>query len=336
MFAQRVLQKGSEDVFVGIARRKLFPIMVVLILLAGVLAGCAPAAQPPQPDGLTRIVVADAPTTHHLNLYVAQEKGLFAKYGLEVEIISVESLSAARDAVVTGAADVFWSCPTVAIAAIAGGAPIRTIAQVKTPCTSVLLVPGDSPIQDYQDLAGKTIAGISPSCEAVIAISNAARKAGVEFNLVTLAGGAAIAALEAGQIDGAILEEPHASIAELAGFRVLFREAAEAIPCRTINARTAFITDNADALRSMIRALDEANAIINADPVADDIVAIAVVPTGAPREAIIHGNPRLIFTTRLDEEGLCRLGDELVELGHIEECPSDYMYAPEFRGITWD
>ncbi|HAP31981.1 MAG TPA: hypothetical protein DCQ14_02855 [Firmicutes bacterium] len=136
------------------------------LLLGVFLTGCAPARQPQEQEALTRIVVADAPTTHHRNLYVAQEKGLFAKHGLEIEIIKLESLAAARDAVITGAADVFWSCPTIAIAAIAGGAPIRTIAQVKIPCTSVLLVPADSPIQDYGYLAGKTIAGISPSCEA--------------------------------------------------------------------------------------------------------------------------------------------------------------------------
>ncbi len=185
-------------------------------------------------------------------------------------------------------------------------------------------------------MEGKTIGGISPSCEAVIAITNAAKDAGVEFNLVTLAGGPAIAALEAGQIDGAILEEPHASIAELNGFRVMFREAAEAIPCRTINARTGFIAQNAYALRDMIKAIDEANALINANPTADDIVEIAYVQTGAPKDAIILGNPRLLFTIQLDEEGLCKLSDELVEMGHIEECPADFMFAPEFRGITWD
>ena len=312
--------------------------IVAVLVSVFVLAGYFLVEQPRENEApaKTRIIVADAPTTHHLNLYVAKEKGLFEKYGLDVEIRTVESLAAARDLVVTGAADVFWSCPTIAIAAIAGGAPIRTIAQVKIPCTSVLLVPADSPIRDYRDLQGKTIAGISPACEAVIAIRSAAKEAGVEFNLVTLAGGPAIAALEARRVDGAILEEPHASIAELKGFRVMFREAAEAIPCRTINARTGFIAENADALRRMIMAIDEANALINANPIAEDIVEIAHVPTGAPKDAIIHGNPRLIFTTRLDEEGLCKLGDELVRMGHIRECPSDFMFAREFRGITWD
>lgn len=288
------------------------------------------------PDQPTRIVVADAPTTHHLNLYVAQELGLFAQHGVAVEIARMESLSAARDALVVGAADVFWSCPTVAIAAIAGGAPIRTIAQVKIPCTSVLLVPADSPIAKPADMAGKTFAGISPACEAIIALRRLASDAGAAFTLATMAGGPAIAALQAGAVDGAILEEPHASIAELAGFRVMFREAAEAIPCRTINARTGFITDHAAALRRMVQAIAEANAIINADPVAEEIIEIAHAYTGAPREAIAHGNHRLKFTTRLDQAGLCELGDELVRMGHIRECPSGFMYAREFRGITWE
>jgi len=327
--------KGSACMTKSTNKKCLIAIAAIVVSVF-ILAGCVPVEQTPADEGLVRIIVADAPTTHHLNLYVAKEKGIFERFGLDVEIKSVESLAAARDSVVTGAADVFWSCPTIAIAAIAGGAPIRTIAQVKTPCTSVLLVPSDSPIQNYEDLEGKTIAGISPACEAVIAITNAAKDAGVEFNLVTLAGGPAIAALEAGQIDGAILEEPHASIAELQGFKVMFREAAEAIPCRTINARTGFIAQNADALRDMIRAIDEANALINANPTAEDIVAIAHVPTGAPKDAIILGNPRLLFTTQLDEEGLCKLADALVEMGHIEECPADFMFAPEFRGITWD
>ncbi|MCL2072191.1 MAG: ABC transporter substrate-binding protein, partial [Oscillospiraceae bacterium] len=95
-----------------------------------------------------KIVVADAKTTHHLNLYVAKELGLFEKYNLDVEIVPVDDNAAARDYVVSVGADVFWTCPTTAIAAIANGAPIKTIAQVKKPCTSVLLVPPESDIKE--------------------------------------------------------------------------------------------------------------------------------------------------------------------------------------------
>lgn len=283
----------------------------------------------------TKIVVADAKTTHHLNLYVAYELGLFKKQNLNVIIIPVVNLAAARDLVVSGQADVFWSCPTVAIAAIANGAPLRIISQVKIPCTSVLLVSPDSPIKQYSDLNDQNIAGISPTCEAVIALNVASRKYGGAFNLQKLAGGPALAALEARQVDGAILEEPYASIAELKGYKVLFRDASENIPCRTINASNRFLSSNAADLKKFIAAIEEANAIILKDPVAENIVNIAVKHTGAPIEAVKHGNHRLKFRTKIDKEGLSLLADELIALKNINENPGDRLYASEFKGITW-
>jgi len=284
---------------------------------------------------LDKVVVADAKTTHHLNLYVAKEKGIFEKNGLDVEIIKVEDLSAARDAVVAGKADVFWSCPTVAISAIAGGAPIKIISQVKKPCTSVLVVSQDSPIKELTDLKGKRIAGISPSCEAVISITKAAKEANAEFVLEKLAGGPALAALEAGQVDGAILEEPQVSIAELKGYKVLFRGISDDIPCRTINARTSFISADPDVLKRFVESVDEANELILADPTASDIVDIAVEYTGAPKDAIIHGNDRLLFRILLDEKGLESLADDLIDLGITNKNPGKDLYADEFKGITW-
>lgn len=282
-----------------------------------------------------KLIVADAKTTHHLNLYVAKELGLFKKHGIEVQIVEAKDLAAARDLVVSGQADVFWACPTVAIAAVGNGAPLKAIAQVKTPCTSVLVVPKDSPIKSYQDLIGKRIGGISPTCEAVIAYTSKVKAAGGEFILEKLAGGPAIAALEAGKVDGVILEEPHVSIAELKGFKVVLRDAAASIPCRTINASNAALKDNTDALKKLVKAVEEANAVILKDPAAKQIVDIAVKYTGAPADAIIHGNSRLKFTTQLQEKGLNALGEELVAQKNVRENPGSNLYALEFKGITW-
>lgn len=283
----------------------------------------------------TKIVVADAKTTHHLNLYVAKEKGFLAKRGIEVEIVDVRDLAAARDLVVSGRADVYWACPTAVIAAIANGAPIRIISQVKAPCTSVLVVAEDSPIRDIGDVKGKRVGGISPTCEAVISYTRAARAADAAFTLVNLPGGPAIAALDAKAVDAAILEEPHASIAELKGYRFVRPDVSANIPCRTINARVGFLQSHAAALKALIEAVEEANALILKDPVADEIVEIALQYTGAPRDAIIHGNHRLLFQTTIQEEGLSLLTEALVEQGYIRENPGARLYADAFKGITW-
>lgn len=317
---------------------KLLGLMVLFLLVATACGNTGSENEGTGNDGeeRTRIVIADARTTHHLNLYVAYEMGFFEELGLDVEIITVEDNAAARDLVATGGADLFWSCPTVAIAAIANGAPLTTIAQVKTPCTSVLAVPADSPITSFEDLAGRRIGGISPACEAVLGLTVAARNAGVSFDLQTLAGGPALAALEAGEIEGALLEEPHASQAELLGFQLLFRDVSAALPCRTINGRNAFVENNVEALESFIEAVDRANDLINDNPVADHIVDIAQDYTGAPREAIIHGNYRLVFHTDLAVEGLIELADELLYLGNIPENPGVAMFAEVMRDLTWE
>lgn len=303
---------------------------VAAIAITG--AGVATARKEEAP---AKIVVSDAKTTHHLNLYVAQELGLFKKHNLDVSIIDAKELAAARDAVVSGRADVFWACPTVAIAAVANGAPIKVISQVKTPCTSVLLVRKDSPIKSWSDLKGKRIAGISPTCEAVIAYEKKARENGGEFVLEKLAGGPAIAALEASKVDGAILEEPHVSIAELKGFKVVLRDAASQVPCRTINARTGYLKQDPAALKRFVEAIQEANAIILKNPASKQVVDIAIKYTGAPADAIKHGNDRLKFTTVIQEKGLSALADELVAQKNIKENPGSNLYAQEFKGITW-
>jgi len=307
-------------------------IALTFTLLLVFSAGCKSKEDEAQ---ITKIVVADAKTTHHLNLYVAKELGLFEKRGLDVEIVAVDDNAAARDLVVSGGADVFWTCPTVAIAAIANGASIKTIAQVKKPCTSVLLVPQNSPISKLSDLNGKNIAGISPTCEAVISLTVAAKTQNAVFNLQRLAGGPAIIALQGRRVDGAILEEPQASIAELAGYKVLFREVSSNIPCRTINASNRILASNARQLKEFISAVDEANKIIIADYTADNIVKIAIDYTGAPRNAIIHGNHRLLFGIKLEVDGLKALGNELIALDNIKENPGNRMFANEFKGTTW-
>lgn len=283
----------------------------------------------------TKIVVADAKTTHHLNLYVAKEKGFLAKRGIEVEIVEVKDLAAARDLVVSGKADVYWACPTAVISAIANGAPIQIISQVKAPCTSVLVVAANSPIKDIADLKDKRVAGISPTCEAVITYTRAAKAAQSPFALEKLAGGPAIAALEAKAVDAAILEEPQASIAEWKGYRFVRPDLAAGIPCRTINARTGFLKSNPKALKALIEAVEEANAFILKDSASDEVVEIAHKFTGAPKDAIKHGNHRLKFQTTIKEEGLSLLADALVANGDIKENPGKKLYAKAFKGITW-
>ncbi|KAB0668731.1 ABC transporter substrate-binding protein [Oryzomonas sagensis] len=315
----------------GMWRTGIIAVGVFAALAAG-MGGAVAARKEAAP---ARIIIADAKTTNHLNLYVAQERGLFQKHGLDVAIVEARDPALARDLVISGQADVFWSCPSVAVSAIANGAPLKIIAQVKAPCSSLLVVPKGSPIRSYRDLNGKRIAGSAPACEAVIAYEKKAREAGARFVLEKLAGGPAIVALDAGKVDGAILEDPHLAIAEIKGYRAILRDAPQKFPCRTINARTAYLKENPDALKRLVAAIREANTLINKAPASRQIAEIAQKYTGAPQQAITRAARRFTFNDRIDEKGLHVLGEDLAAIKEIRENPKENLYAAAFKGITW-
>ncbi|MDR1977426.1 MAG: ABC transporter substrate-binding protein [Synergistaceae bacterium] len=284
---------------------------------------------------LTKIIVADTKTTHHLNLYVAKELGLFEKHHLDVAIKDVADDEVAQDLVLSGGADVFWSNPALTITAVAAGQPIKSIAQSKNTCTSMLVVKKGSPVKTLADLNHKVIAATSPTCETFLALSASARENGSLIHAQKLDGTNALKALEAGEVDGAILEEPYLSIAELQGYRPLFHSVTAGLSCCTINASERTLASSAGALKHFIMAIDEANALIDSNPIADDIVGIAAHYTNAPKEAIVHGNRRLSFASAIDKKGLNLLGDNLLKAGVIKKNPGDNLFAEAFKGITW-
>ena len=307
------------------------PILVIVIMLITQVAfSCASENGP-----IVKLVVADDRNLHHLNLYVAQELGIFKKHGLDVTIVDVRNAAASRDLVLSGQADIFWACPTVAIMSVSNGAALKIIAQAKTPCGSVLVVSKGSLIRTAADLKGKRISGLSPTCEGVIAYQKKARSSGGEFTVVVQNGGRAIADLKAGRIDGAILEEPHLSLAEQSGFRPVLRDAAKIFPCRTINARTAALKESPEAFRRFVKAIAESNAIIRRNPVSHQIITIAGKYTAIPEKVLKTALAHLHFSEKIDQQGIARLTGEMTATAIIRDNPSGRLYAPELKQITW-
>jgi ABC-type nitrate/sulfonate/bicarbonate transport system substrate-binding protein len=177
-----------------------------------------------------------------------------------------------------------------------------------------------------------------------------------DFELVTLAPGAAVAALDAGQVKGAILEEPFVALALLAKdvagnpkYKTLFNGTSDADgdgsidpnlagenpPCRTINANKNFLATRLGDAKAFTEAIAEADELILANPVASDIVDIAAKYVSVDRQAIINSNPKLGFTTQLATTQLKGYAEALVRQGTIDTNPGDALFAPEFKGITW-
>jgi NitT/TauT family transport system substrate-binding protein len=89
-----------------------------------------------------------------------QERGEFAKAGLDVEVTNTRGGSENIQAVLGGGMDIGWSPGTNAVlAAYASGAKIKIIsAEFKGQNDTYFYVPTNSPIKSIKDLNGKTIA----------------------------------------------------------------------------------------------------------------------------------------------------------------------------------
>jgi NitT/TauT family transport system substrate-binding protein len=223
----------------------------------------------------------------------------------------------------------------VSISAIAAGAPLRIVSQVKSPCSALLVVPKGSPIRNWKDLKGKRIGGSSPTCKAVLAYDIRARAAHAPFSVATLAGPAALAALEDGSIEGAILEEPDSGIALRKGFRAVLTDASQQTGCRTVTARSGIVRENPEAVRRVVTALQEANELVRRNPASPEWLRIARIYTDVPSKVFPWDGKKPTFTTRIDEKSLKVLAEELVRLKLVRENPGDDLYAQELRGITW-
>jgi NitT/TauT family transport system substrate-binding protein len=93
---------------------------------------------------------------------IGQRAGIFAKHGLDLEILYTQGGGETMQAVISGSVDIGVAAGTQAVmGAFAKGAPVRILAAGTTGAGDLYwYVPANSPIQSFKDLAGKT-AGFS-------------------------------------------------------------------------------------------------------------------------------------------------------------------------------
>ena len=132
---------------------------VIMIISAGCAAGggAAPAAaaRPEEPD----ITVAAIPAVDLAGLYIAQDRGLFARQGLHVRIEPVPSAQSVIAAQLRGTVDISAGSYVAYIAAQAAGARFRILAEASTlaPDTRALVVTARSRVTTIAGLAGRKI-----------------------------------------------------------------------------------------------------------------------------------------------------------------------------------
>jgi NitT/TauT family transport system substrate-binding protein len=189
--------------------------------------------------GTTALTVGTSPTLSNASLYLAAENGTFKGHGLTVTTQLETSGAEAVPQLLNGQIQFTASDPLGALVAISQHVPVVIVAQANiVPASAVqdptgLLVSASSGIRSAADLAGKTIA-----VNALDSISEVTAEAAIDesggnsskVKFVELPIPQMIAAVQGGQVSGAILNEPYVTQAKEAGLVDLLPVMSKSIP----------------------------------------------------------------------------------------------------------
>jgi ABC-type nitrate/sulfonate/bicarbonate transport system substrate-binding protein len=234
---------------------------------------------PPPPPAIVRIgypVLRIA-----LPVFVAQEKGLFTKHGLQVELARFETAQPMMDALVGGSLDVGGYCalPITFSAMARSKTPLIFISSMMEDDAhpiSMLVFRKGSGLKSIKDLAGKRI-GILPTRAYEVWLQKTLAANGVDPTNVVIQQippPQQAAALASGAVDALFTNDPAstAAIAKDAGEsydgKALVPETTKINPFYfgSFNVSKRFADANPDAVRRISLALDEAIEFIDKNP----------------------------------------------------------------------
>ncbi len=201
-------------------------------------------------------------------LWIAQDKGVFNKYGLAVDLKYMLSATGTQ-ALLSGSVDIV-NPATELIEAGLGGAKVAFIIGILN--RAVLSVYSKPEFKQLTDLKGKvlgvTLPGSTTDLAARMLLQQAGMVPGKDIQITHLQGMPdMITALSQGRIDAAIISAPTTLKAKQAGMKELVDITARNIPMIHAGLATTrdFIKSNPDKLRRYVQAYIEANKIARTD-----------------------------------------------------------------------
>jgi ABC-type nitrate/sulfonate/bicarbonate transport system substrate-binding protein len=201
-------------------------------------------------------------------LWIAQDKGVFNKYGLAVDLKYMLSATGTQ-ALLSGSVDIV-NPGTELIEAGLGGARVAFIIGILN--RAVLSVYSKPEFKQLTDLKGKilgvTLPGSTTDMAARMLLQQAGMTPGKEIQITHLQGMPdMITALSQGRIDAAIISAPTTIRAKQAGMKELVDITARNIPMIHAGLATTrdFIKSNPDKVRRYVQAYIEATKIARTD-----------------------------------------------------------------------
>ena len=226
---------------------------------------------------------------HHLPLWVALDKGLFVKEGVDVKVAGAfhagpELMTAFKsDSIDMG---YVGEAPST-IAFARGMKNIHLVAQVNTGGSAVVVAP-NSPLKSLAEMKGKRIAVPGNGTVQDFLVRRSFRKAGLaptDVTFITISPSEMATALSRGQIDAFIAWQPFPARAVVSGQGRILADSSDMWPghpcCGLVASDKAIASGEA---AKVVKAHEAAMKFISEHP--DEAIAIAVKHTGMDEKTI--------------------------------------------------
>jgi len=212
------------------------------------------------------------------NVWVAKQAGIFAKNGLDVELIEFRNGNEAISAQRGGSVDLVLTIPGTAMAANERGFDLMLISgnetsQATPPDTGSIVVRKDSAIKKLADLKGKTIAISGTHTQKTVAIQTLLARHGVginDFKFIEMPYATQVDALRNKQVEVVASLDPWTTIFRNSDFAtILAYDYYESLPEQPIGgwfAKREWTAKNGEAAKRFARSICE-----SADYMSEDI-----------------------------------------------------------------
>lgn len=321
---------------------------LALVLLLGSFAAAQEGVQPLEPP--QNVSVAYVPIMKFATLYVAEERGLFDKYGLDVEINPVQSGTEAIAFLSEGQIDVGGIAIVTSLwNGWQQGLDLRIIAPgalepfENSPTKLMLRAELADEVTSVEDLSGRTIAVAGgPGSGGEYLATKALERGGLtirDVNLINVGNPDMPAAFEGGAIDAGILGSPYAVQVEEAGFAVpLETDLTPGLMTVAFVASGEFLRERPEAAQRFALALMEAARLMQGeDFLAQENVDAYLRYVNATPEAI-QGDALLVFDPNqvIPIEGLADVEETHRENGRTEYSePLDVSQVVDTSLVDW-
>jgi NitT/TauT family transport system substrate-binding protein len=259
-----------------------------------------PPLDPPQ-----TVKVAYVPIMKFATMFVAEERGLFDKHGLDVELERVKSGTEAIAFLTQGTVDVGGIAIVTSLwNSWDRGLDVRVIAPgalepMENSPTALLVrkAEGEAAIDDIADLKGKRIAAAGgPGSGGEYLVAKALERAGLtirDVELINIANPDMPAAMASGSIDAALAGTPFSDqMVEAGTAEVLATDLTPGLMTVAFVASGEFINERPEAAERFVLALTEAARMMQGeDYLAPENIEAYLKHTTSTEEAIRTGSP---------------------------------------------